>query len=100
MRKSGNYYVYPAYFEAGRSRQAGRRVPKKLALNNVDVSQIKRAAQRLNLEFEVKADVRYPASWWSNPGVVLIKKPLDKSKTELLKDLARVIGSLKAAKTK
>ena len=100
MRKSGNYYIYPAYFEANRSRQSGRRVPKKLALSKVDVATIARAAQRLGLEHTVEKQARYPASWWSSSGLVLIKKPTDKSKTQLLKELAKVMKSLKAAKVK
>lgn len=100
MRKSGNYYIYPAYFEANRSRKSGRRIPKKLALPSVDARIITRAAQRLGLEYTVEKEARYPASWWSAPGLVLIKKPDDKSKTQILKELAKVMKSLKAAKAK
>ncbi len=96
MRKSGNYYIYPAYFEAHRSRHSGRRVPKKLALASVNTSMIAKAAQRLGLEFTVESKVRYPASWWATPGVVLIKKPSEQSKTQLLKKLATVMKTLKA----
>jgi signal recognition particle subunit SRP19 len=100
MRKSGNYYIYPAYFEANRSRQSGRRIPKKLALTSVDTKMIVRAAQRLNLEYTVEAKAKYPGSWWSTPGVVLIKKQADQPKTHLLKELAKVMKTLKAAGAK
>ena len=97
MRKSGFYYIYPAYFEAGRSRRSGRRIPKKMALPSVDTKMIVRAAQRLNLEYEVNKAARYPASWWGTSGVVLVKKPENKTKTQILKQLAKVMKSLKAA---
>ena len=100
MRKSGNYYVYPAYFEANRSRQSGRRVPKKLALPSVDTKMIAQAAQRLNLEYTVEKEARYPNSWWGTVGVVLIKKMPDQSKTQLLKELAKIMKTLKAAGAK
>lgn len=100
MRKSGYYYIYPAYFEAHRSRQSGRRVPKKLALPSVDATTIASAAQRLGLQFTIEKEARYPASWWSTSGLVLIKKPNNKSKTKLLKELAKIMISLKAAKMK
>jgi signal recognition particle subunit SRP19 len=100
MRKSGNYYIYPAYFEANRSRQSGRRVPKKLALSSVDTKLITRAAQRLGLEFTVDAQARYPASWWSASGVVLVKKQPEETKTQILKKLAKVMRTLKAAGVK
>lgn len=96
MRKSGYYYMYPAYFEAGRSRQAGRRVPKKLALDNVNTSMIKSAAKRLGLECTVEPEARYPSSWWGTPGLVLIKKPEKLSKTQVLKELAKTMKTLKA----
>lgn len=100
MRKSGNYYVYPAYFEANRSRHSGRRVPKKLALPSVDTKMIASAAQRMNLEHTVEKEARYPCSWWSTPGVVLIKKQSNQSKTQLLKELAKIMKTLKAAGVK
>ena len=100
MRKSGNYYIYPAYFEANRSRQAGRRVSKKLALSGVDTKLITRAAQRLGLEFTVEGKARYPASWWTTSGVVLIKKQPDETKTQLLKKLAKIMRTLKTAGVK
>ncbi|MFX1577200.1 MAG: signal recognition particle subunit SRP19/SEC65 family protein [Promethearchaeota archaeon] len=96
MRKSGNYYIYPAYFEANRSRQAGRRVPKKLALTAVSTSMITKAAQRLGLEFTVESKARYPASWWGTSGVVLIKKPENQTKTQILKEIAKIMKTLKA----
>jgi signal recognition particle subunit SRP19 len=95
MRKSGNYYIYPAYFEANRSRHSGRRVPKKLALTQVTTSMIAKAAQRLGLEYTVESQVRYPASWWVSSGVVLIKKPENQTKTQLLKELAKIMKTLK-----
>jgi signal recognition particle subunit SRP19 len=100
MRKSGYYYLYPAYFEAGRSRQAGRRIPKKLALSTVNTSMIKNAAQRLGLECTIEPQARYPSSWWGTPGLVLIKKPAGKSKTQLLKELAKTMATLKSAGVK
>ena len=95
MRKTNHYYIYPAYFEASRSRRWGRRVPKKLAINGVDVALILRAAKRLGLQCKIKETVRYPATWWSTPGVVLVKKPASGSKTRLLKELAQVLKTIK-----
>lgn len=94
MRQSGFHYIYPAYFEAGRSRKSGRRIPKKLALQGVDVELIVLAARRLKLEYKVRPDARYPASWWGTPGLVLIKKT-EQSKTHLLKELAEKMKALK-----
>jgi signal recognition particle subunit SEC65 len=61
---------------------------------------ISKAAQRLGLEYEVNRDARYPSSWWSTSGVVLIKKQPKKTKTQLLKDLAKVMKTLKDAGVK
>jgi signal recognition particle subunit SRP19 len=95
MRKSGNYYIYPAYFEANRSRHSGRRVPKKLALTVVTTSMIAAAAQRLGLQYTIESKARYPPSWWATSGVVLIKKPEKQTKTQLLKELAKIMKTLK-----
>jgi signal recognition particle subunit SRP19 len=95
MRKSGNYYVYPAYFEADRTRESGRRVAKKLALPSVDPSMISQAARRLRLEHTVRPEARYPGNWWGTPGLVLVKKTNEWSKMRLLRELAKAMASLK-----
>ncbi len=100
MRKSGNYYIYPAYFEANRSRHSGRRVPKKLALTVVTTSMIAKAAERLGLKYAVESKARYPASWWSASGVVLIQKLDNQTKTQLLKELAKIMRTLKVVSKK
>lgn len=97
MRKSGTYYVYPAYFEADRTRESGRRVPKKLALASVDSSMILQAAKRLRLEHTVRPEARYPGNWWGTAGLVLIKKTDAFTKMRLLKELAKAMANLKAS---
>lgn len=100
MRKSGSYYIYPAYFEANRTRHSGRRVPKKFALTTVTTSMIAQAAQRLGLDYIIESKARYPASWWVSSGVVLIKKPENQTKTQLLKELAKIMITLKEVSKK
>ncbi|KAI1262246.1 signal recognition particle, SRP19 subunit [Xylariaceae sp. FL1019] len=68
--------LYPVYFDAGRSRAEGRRVPSKLAVKNPLAREIANACVALSLQPVYEAHRAHPKDW-SNPGRVKI--PLKKS---------------------
>jgi len=86
MRKSGKIFLWPLYFEASISRKGGRRVPKNLSLNGVNVKEVMKAAEDLGLRFEVELTAAHPSKPWNRSGVVLVEKP--RSKIVLLRLVA------------
>ena len=81
--------VWPVYFERRASRGRGRRVPAKLALDNVTVERIVKACRELGLECEV-SEGSYPRMWWRRTGYVIVKAG-DMRKVELIKRLAEAM---------
>ncbi|MGD2142365.1 MAG: signal recognition particle subunit SRP19/SEC65 family protein [Candidatus Bathyarchaeota archaeon] len=89
MRRKRKHVLWPAYFEANKSRSQGRRVPKPLALRGVKSEEIYRVAAELGLNPEINGDAAYPKQPWEKVGFVLIDKR--ENKTDLLQEIARKI---------
>ena len=83
--------LYPAYFDLGRSRDGGRRVPKKLAVESPTTEEIAKAARALGLTPEVEAGKAHPATPWKREGRVLVRS--DYFKTSVLRRVAEKVKS-------
>ncbi len=81
--------LYPSYFDASKSRQEGRRVPKALAVNSPSLEELRDAAKRLGHRVEVEEDVSHPSRPWAEEGRVLILG--GGKKTALIGSIAREI---------
>ena len=87
--------LYPAYFDLGRSRHEGRRVPRKLAVDSPSAEEIERAAKALGLAPEVEPSKAHSATPWKKEGRVLVRS--EYYKTSILR---RVAEKLKASRQK
>ena len=95
MRTRKPFLIFwPQYFDAKRSRGDGRRLPKKLAIEKVTTNDILSAAKRLNYQAEKEGTLKYPRTWWDDPGRVLINTK-GKKKSKVLLELAREIRKIK-----
>ena len=87
--------LYPAYFDLGRSRDEGRRVAKKLAVESPTTEEIAKAARALGLAPEIEATKAHPVTPWKREGRVLVKS--DFFKTSVVR---RVAEKVKAGRQK
>ena len=83
------YVTWPIYFDYGTSRSKGRRVPKKLAINNPTVQDIFKVAQSLTLHPQIE-NKSYPSVWWTQGRIIVEKKG---SKTEVLHAMAQKLSN-------
>jgi signal recognition particle subunit SRP19 len=75
MRKLENQaIIWPAYFDIGKSRAEGRRVPKNQAIISPKIAEIKEAADNLNLQNEINLEARFPKNHWAKTGMLLVEK--------------------------
>ena len=79
--------LYPAYFDLGRSREHGRRVAKKWAVETPTVEEVAAAAKALGLQPEVEADKAFPTTHWRHEGRVLVRA--DYFKTSIIQKVAQ-----------
>ncbi len=80
------WVVWPEYFDVQRSRSAGRRVKKELAIENPTLENITRALDRLEWDYYVQEDKAHPSHWWRPQGRVLVENSMPK--TELIGQIA------------
>ena len=81
--------LYPAYFDLGRSRDQGRRVAKKWAVETPTVEEVAAAAKALGLHPQVEDDRAFPSTPWRKEGRVLVRA--DYFKTSILQKVAQKI---------
>ena len=91
MRKQEKAIIWPAYFDAGKTRKEGRRVSKNAAVQSPRINEIEEAAARLGLEHELIPDKGYPKYHWSKPGMLLVEKKQSKEQviTQIAKQLQK-----------
>ena len=81
--------LYPAYFDLGRSRDQGRRVAKRWAVESPTVQEIVTAAKALGLQPQVEEEKAFPSTPWRKEGRVLVRA--DYFKTSILQKVAQKI---------
>jgi len=79
--------IWAAYFDAAISREGGRRISKKLALQTPDIDKIYAAAKALNLNPVLEKEKKYPSRWWESKGRVLVERK--HSKNDIIKMIAK-----------
>jgi signal recognition particle subunit SRP19 len=95
MRKQDNVIIWPAYFDATRTRKDGRRVAKSLAVPTPRVAEIKESADKLRLESELVADVGYSKTPWLKAGMVLVKRKKE-TKEQIIRNIARQLLKIRS----
>lgn len=81
--------LYPAYFDASRSRVGGRRVGRALAVQSPTVEEVRDAAKRLGHRVETEERTAHPSRPWKGEGRVLIVG--GGKKTEIIRAVAKDI---------
>ncbi len=94
MRTRKPYLIFwPQYFDAKRSRSNGRRLPRKFAIDKVNLEEMVKAARNLGYHAETESSYKYPRSWWEDPGRVIIDAK-GKKKSKVMLEVAKEIRKI------
>ena len=74
------YVIWPLYFDKSISKEQGRKVAKKYAVEKPSVEDIVKAAKYLGLNPVLEKTVCHPSQPWKKDGRVLVDKKGSKSK--------------------
>ena len=80
-RDNTHYFIYPEYFDKSLKRSEGRRLPINASLENPSLLEIRLAAEKLSLDYEVRETGSYPRQWWNPKGLILVEKKDSKLET-------------------
>jgi signal recognition particle subunit SRP19 len=70
--------LWPSYFDLRVSREAGRRVPRRDAVEGPSASMLFEAVKSLGLDCILELDKSYPRFWHRHEGRVLVEPKLTK----------------------
>ena len=97
MKKLDKAIIWPAYFDAARTRKEGRRVSKSMAVQSPKILEIKEAVDKLGLKNEVNLDAHYPKMPWVKSGVLFVEKR--EAKEEIIKKIAKRLVKIRSAQS-
>jgi signal recognition particle subunit SRP19 len=80
-----------------RTRKEGRKINKKDAVSEPKLTEISRAARKLNLNSKTEDNKSYPKFWWENSGRIIIERE-NISKNKVLTEISQTIKSLRQNK--
>jgi len=86
--------VYPAYFDADRSRSSGRRVPTDLAVEDPTVDEIAKAVQQIGYDAVIERDKAYSREFEPR-GMVVVRGTDDTAKNDLVQAIAAYLGVIR-----
>ncbi|HTY46163.1 MAG TPA: signal recognition particle subunit SRP19/SEC65 family protein [Methanomassiliicoccales archaeon] len=89
MDEEKAWVLWPEYFDASRTRAAGRKVKKSLAVANPNLEMLEKAVQKLGLEYKVEAEKAFPGAWYEKKGRLLVDRTIAKS--ELLPKVGELL---------
>jgi signal recognition particle subunit SRP19 len=98
MRKQDKIIIWPAYFDATKTKKDGRRVAKNLAVPLPKTTEIKDAAEKLGLKCELAENAGYPKTPWLKTGMLLVEKNETKEKT--IEKIAKQLAKIRSTATK
>jgi signal recognition particle subunit SRP19 len=80
-----------------KSRREGRKIPRRLSVPNVKLSEMVSACKELGIECRAE-EKRYPRCWWEDGGRIIVEKR--EPKTKLMIKIAGKISELREEKEK
>jgi len=89
--------IWPVYIYSKRTRKEGRKINIKDAVSEPKLTEISRAARKLNLNPKTEDDKFYPRFWWENPGRIIIERE-NISKNKVLAQISQTIKALRQNK--
>ncbi len=86
--------IWPVYFDCNKTRKDGRRIPKNMAVQSPKISEIKEAADKLNLQNEVNLEAHFPKAPWVKSGMLLVQK--NEAKEKVIQKIAKQLLKIKS----
>jgi signal recognition particle subunit SRP19 len=87
--------LWPAYFDAARTRSEGRRVAADVAVEEPTVDEIAKAVQQVGYDAIIERDKAYSRNSWKEEGRVLVKNADDSTKNDLIQAVAAYVAALR-----
>lgn len=86
--------IWPVYIDSKKSRKEGRKINKKIAISDPKLTEIARAARKLNMSPKTEDNKSYPGFWWEKSGRIIIERE-NIQKNKVLSEISKTIKTLR-----
>ncbi len=87
--------LWPAYFDADRTRSEGRRVPESMAVTDPTLEEIAKAVQQVGYDATIEPEKTYPREPLQVTGRVAVQNADDAGKSDMIQAVAAYIQALR-----
>lgn len=87
--------LWPAYFDADRTRSEGRRVPVSMAVTEPTLDEIAKAVQQVGYDATIEREKAYPRDPLDVTGRVAVQNADDAGKSDMIQAVAAYIQALR-----
>jgi signal recognition particle subunit SRP19 len=77
--------VWPQYLNKKLTLSEGRKVAKEYAVSDPTLGDVEKALKRLNLQYTLEKDAKYPGKWYEKSGRALVE--WEGTKLELIREI-------------
>ena len=81
--------IWPIYFDKNISRDNGRRISMKCAIDKPDIEKISKILRSLGISHDIEKNTSHPFRPWKRDGRIIINKIVDKNK--LINQIAKLL---------
>ena len=78
--------VWPQYLNKNLSLSQGRKIAKEYAVSDPSINDIEKALKRLNLQYSLQKEAKYPGKWYEKSGRILVE--WEGTKLELINEIS------------
>lgn len=88
MPKRDYIILWPSYFDLSKTRNEGRRLPKRFCVDKPNLTELEEAIKLLGFQTIIEKDHAYPKSWWESGRILVKRENSNLKKSEILKLIA------------
>ncbi len=88
LKKRNTWVIYPEYFDKDKTRNEGRRVPKKYSISSPELNEISKLLKEFDIPNMKEDHKAHPSTWYEKNGRIIINKQ-DMTKQKFLKQLGK-----------
>ena len=95
MRRENKIIIWPVYFDSTKSRNEGRRAPKRLAIPSPRLSEVKEAVEALEIKYEYFEDVAHPKTSRLKTGLLVVEK--EEPKNQIIRKIGKQLPRIRSS---
>ncbi|NIO37504.1 signal recognition particle protein Srp19 [Candidatus Bathyarchaeota archaeon] len=95
MRRENKIIIWPVYFDSTKTRNGGRRAPKRLTIPSPKLSEVREAVEALEMKYEYFEDLAHPKISRFKTGLLVVEK--EEPKNQIIRKIGKQLPRIRSA---